>query len=665
MLRLLSFVLSTTAVSTFVIWPPPQSLDVSGDPVQLHSTFTIETDHNSDTLLSAIKRYSYIIQRIQLKARNQNSHVASTPSPSPRLLKLRLAILDGNEYLGLSTQYDYQLRLQRGESTVNAIATSIYGAMYAMESFVQLVRTGSGSAIVRFSSISIVDSPDYPWRGLMIDTGRRFFPMPTVKNLLDTMAANKMNVLHLHASDLCRFGVESKIYPNLTASLTGIHAGFYTQNDIADMIKYAGDRGIRVVPEFDVPGHSRGFVPLESKGIKFCTSGGGRSQLYGDPENKTYAILHNLFKEMTSLFKDDVFNIGCDETGVRGPCTQKSTFELERKLFNAISKEFGKTPEGWEEAYFNAGAATNNTIVDAWARHTAGQITKTGRRAVESSDKHFYFTQAAPSGSAGWSKCWYDISTGVDPSQLSLLLGGEISMWSDTYCYVKQCDPTSTSKPVGHELFDPKYDDEFGKSIGGMIWPRGYVAAAAFWNFNSSADPKSDKFTDAIWKLNDDLIDRGSRVCPSKCACNQVSACGKPYIKSGGGDVLQMAPCGKVNTAWEWTSPGPIYLRANKSLCVHYSGSGSTYPLSIQPCQPTDIWTHDPKTSAVSFGSSSQCLDLRTTDGAVGIWGCGSYQPNQEWSYDSATGTIVSMSHYSDTTRNAFAGTCLTVTNGI
>lgn len=137
--------------------------------------------------------------------------------------------------------------------------------------------------------------PEYTWRGLMIDSGRRFFPVPLVKNLMDTMAANKMNVLHLHASDHCRFGVESKNYPKLHTALTGIHKGYYTQEDVKDMIAYGKKNGalripqtylstvvvsqasvwvrsfrylccaagIRVVPEFDIPGHSRGFLPLE------------------------------------------------------------------------------------------------------------------------------------------------------------------------------------------------------------------------------------------------------------------------------------------------------------------------------------------------------------------------------------------------------------------
>ena len=160
--------------------------------------------------------------------------------------------------------------------------------MYALESFTQLVNFTHGHLL--HSEIHIKDAPDFAWRGLMIDSGRRFVPMATLKNLLDTMAANKLNVLHLHASDHCRFGVESKLYPNLTNALTGIKGGFYSQDDIKDLIAYAGNLGIRVIPEFDIPGHSKGFEPLaySKDGIQFCTDGPTRSQLYDDPAGNTY-----------------------------------------------------------------------------------------------------------------------------------------------------------------------------------------------------------------------------------------------------------------------------------------------------------------------------------------------------------------------------------------
>ena len=173
-------------------------------------------------------------------------------------------------------------------------------------------------------------------------------------------------VLHLHASDMCRFGVESAIYPNLTAALVGQLAGHYSVSDLKDIITYATARGIRVVPEFDVPGHSRGFIPVESQGAVFCTDAASRSQLYGDPDNKTFTLLHAVLQEMAGLFPDPVFHLGCDETGVIGPCTLASTFSLERHLLTAVQQQFNKTPAGWEEILFDAGAATPATIVFAW-----------------------------------------------------------------------------------------------------------------------------------------------------------------------------------------------------------------------------------------------------------------------------------------------------------
>jgi hexosaminidase len=459
------------------------------------------------------------------------------------LQSLRVVLTDpADEKLGLDTNYSYTLTIDRN-GTAEAKASSVYGAMYALDTFWQLIDQESG--MLKHSVVQINDSPQYQWRGLMIDAGRRFFPMQTVKNLLNTMAGNKMSVLHLHASDECRWGVESKLFPNLTASLVGERAGFYTQEDVKEMIAYAGDRGIRVVPEFDIPGHSRGMLPVEGpEGVQFCESADNatvdRSQLYGDPGGRTYKVVHALMKEMAGLFTDEVFNIGCDETRVTGPCTQQSTFDLERKVLTAVQHEFGKTPEGWEEAFFDAGAATNETIVNAWKDHPVETITATGRRAVSSNHTHWYFTGKAEGGPAGWAncsgkpyckECWWDIGARVPAAQKRLLLGGEMSMWSDSYCDTHQCGASPGKVPQGSSLFSPEHDKEFGQSVGGMIWPRGFVGAAAMWNYNASMDPSSAPFVDAIWALNDKLIAAGSESCPTNCSCDQLTACGKPYLK--------------------------------------------------------------------------------------------------------------------------------------
>jgi hypothetical protein len=83
---------------------------------------------------------------------------------------------------------------------------------------------------------------------------------------------------------------------------------------------------------------------------------------------------------------------------------------------------------------------------------------------------------------------------------------------------------------VGAPLFAPDTDAAFAQSIGGMIWPRGYVGAAAFYSYNSTVDPSSQDFVESIWELNDKLIARNLLVCPTKCTCDQLTACGKPYL---------------------------------------------------------------------------------------------------------------------------------------
>ena len=539
---ILSLVLLCTSVVAQInhIWPPPTYSTITGDPLSLSTKFTfilhpnILKSSNQTRLLQAVNRYSNLINSVVHKAKGSSlSTLNNVVSKVELRINKNSAINAFKLYPSITTDYSYSFNLSSTSNTAYCAANSQYGLMYCMESVVQLTNPKTGAFYG--NDIKIVDNGGfYKWRGLMIDSGRRFVPVDTLQNILTTMSAVKMNVLHLHASDMCRFGVESKRYPNLTASLTGIHEGFYKQTEIKALIEYGANLGIRIVPEFDVPGHSRGIRPLESDGVQFCRgTDEDVNQLLNDPAGVTYSVIKDLLEEMSDLFVDDVFNIGCDETGVVDDCTLNSTFTFERKLFNEIATSFKKTPSGWEEAAFDAGAATKNTIVDAWARHSAAEVILNGWNAIESKDSAFYMTAAVPGGAAGWSKMWYDISTGVSPANMSMLLGGEISMWTDTYCFSDQCGAFGPGHavPVGAPLFAPDTDAAFAQSIGGMIWPRGYVGAAAFYSYNSTVDPSSKDFVESIWELNDKLIARNLLVCPTKCTCDQLTACGKPYLK--------------------------------------------------------------------------------------------------------------------------------------
>ena len=246
------------------------------------------------------------------------------------------------------------------------------------------------------------------WRGLLVDSGRRFAPVPLLKTIIETMAAVKLNVLHLHLSDYCRFGVESKRYPNLTAALTGANAGHYTHADVNDIVAYAGDRGVRVIPEFDVPSHSLGFLPVASPGgLEFCSTcayaptGCVPSQLYGTPG--TAKVLKDVFEEMAGLFTDTVFHVGGDETFVKAGkgerCTPNSTAYLEKQVVDAVANDYGKTPAGWEQVLFETGAATEDTILYAYVSPPAN-VTATGHRAVAANGSALYLTAPAPGGTS-------------------------------------------------------------------------------------------------------------------------------------------------------------------------------------------------------------------------------------------------------------------------
>lgn len=190
-----------------------------------------------------------------------------------------------DETLNVNTAYNYTLTIESFTAfdptpRITAHAASIYGVFYALETLTQLL--SAGGALPCSQQLFIRDGPQYAWRGFMVDTGRRFFPPSLLSNLFQTMAANKLNVLHLHASDRCRFSVESKLFPALTNNLTGIRGGYYNRSALAQVIADAADQGIRVVPEFDVPGHSRGFLPIAGH-VNFCSTT-NIDQLYNDPQ---------------------------------------------------------------------------------------------------------------------------------------------------------------------------------------------------------------------------------------------------------------------------------------------------------------------------------------------------------------------------------------------
>eukprot|EP01051_Picozoa_sp_SAG22_P012633 SAG22_NODE_1332_length_4702_cov_1.577232_2_plen_803_part_00 len=198
----------------------------------------------TDVVVAALLRYKSIIVPQDLAAANLGTITTVT-----------VDVASADDTLSSSTDYSYTLAyMHGGGDTVAATAAGPFGVAYALETLSQTIQEGG---VLPCSALSVQDAPEYVHRGLMIDTGRRFYPMALVKQIVDGLALSKMNVLHFHLSEEC-FRVESLKYPALTApdscvQSNGNNTAFYSQDEITELVAYARLRGVRVLPEFGQP----------------------------------------------------------------------------------------------------------------------------------------------------------------------------------------------------------------------------------------------------------------------------------------------------------------------------------------------------------------------------------------------------------------------------
>ena len=210
---------------------------------------------------------------------------------------------------------DESYRLDISTTHVQLTAANPLGVLRGLQTFLQLVKITPQGFGVPVAAID--DQPRFPWRGLMLDAGRHFMPVPVIERNLDGMEAVKLNVFHWHLSDNQGFRVESRQFPLLHEKGSG--GLYYTQKQVGEVIQYARERGIRVVPEFDMPCHTTSWFI----GYPQLASGAGPYQLetrWGvfdpamDPTREsTYQFLDKFLGEMTALFPDAYFHIGGDE----------------------------------------------------------------------------------------------------------------------------------------------------------------------------------------------------------------------------------------------------------------------------------------------------------------------------------------------------------------
>jgi hexosaminidase len=372
----------------------------------------------------------------------------------------------------LGEDESYQLRVT--DSGAQLTAPTTLGALHGLATFLQLVAiTPDGFTA---PAVVIEDQPRFPWRGLLIDVSRHFIPIDVLKRNLDGMAAVKMNVLHWHLSDDQGFRAESKVFPKLTGM--GSDGFFYTQAEIRDLIRYAHDRGIRIMPEFDMPGHSRSWVI----GYPQLASGPGPFTLEtGDPiidptREETYKFLEKFIAEMAKLFPDAYFHIGGDEVDGKqwdaNPKIQefmhahgmKNNQDLQAYFNQRLEKILAKNHKimvGWDEILHPD--LPKSIVVQSWrGQQSLATAAQQGYRGLLSYG--YYLDLMWPTARHYAIDPLSGAAATLTPEQKALILGGESCQWA--------------------EWVTPE-------NIDSHIWPRNAAIAERLWSPQDIVDVNS------------------------------------------------------------------------------------------------------------------------------------------------------------------------------
>lgn len=294
-----------SSVDELMLMPYPQSVVQGGGYYQWRSKtkLKIQSEGKREKIASVVNRYE---ARINAYALHESIELSKGSS------KIKVYMTE-SENSDLFPDESYSLKISRRGVAIKV--TSVEGLNRALSTLLQLSEKRDGQ--LYFPYVEINDAPQYAWRGLLLDTSRNYFSVETIKRQLDAMASAKLNVFHWHLTDDQGWRMESRRYPRLTSAAS--EGQYYTQSQIRDVVVYASDRGIQVLPEIDFPGHTSAFAvaypELMSKKMEYSmTSEWGVHKPLLDPTNPAvYELIDGLVEEMTTLFPFPYIHIGGDE----------------------------------------------------------------------------------------------------------------------------------------------------------------------------------------------------------------------------------------------------------------------------------------------------------------------------------------------------------------
>ncbi|RWS08663.1 beta-hexosaminidase subunit alpha-like protein [Dinothrombium tinctorium] len=498
-------------------WPLPQRWIQSQKVLSLNSSnFRISSNlKDCDVLTAAIQRYEKFIF----------ADVNGTQNPLlPTLLQVNVFVNETS--CAYPQQGDDEYYLLEISSVKQGVieARTVWGALRALETLSQLVYQNEKTRAYLVNETRIDDWPAYSYRGILIDTARHFIPVSTLKQNLDAMAFNKMNVFHWHLVDDQSFPFESKTFPNLSKYGAYSEKQVYSQTDVKSIIEYARLRGIRVLPEIDSPGHTKSFGKAYPELLTPCYGYNSstpyvpkyphfsEAETLNPIEENVYTFMSNLFQELKILFPEKYVHLGMDEVYYEcwesNPNIQffmkvnkmQNTSQLEQYYVGRmlqIMKNIGYKYMIWQDPIDNGVQAADDTIVQIWKdsrldsklgewRESAEIIAKKGYRMVVSACWYLNYINY-PYPGKDWEN-FYECnprSFNGSNEEKQLVLGGEACLWT--------------------EFVD-------STNLISRLWPRASAVAERLWT-----NPQTANLDDARFRLDQQrcrLFRRGIPAAP-------------------------------------------------------------------------------------------------------------------------------------------------------
>lgn len=454
-----------TIVSTthqFNLMPVPALVQFQPGRLPISGTFSVATKGYSDDRLQA--GISRIIKRLE-------GRIGLTLPPGLATDETAAALVvqsgePGQAVPSVAENESYSLEVS--DKQARLVAPTVVGTLHGLETLLQLVESDRDGYYL--PGVKIQDQPRFPWRGLLIDVGRHYEPMEVLKRNLEAMAAVKLNVFHWHLTEDQGFRVESKKFPKL--HLMGSDGFYYTQDQVREVIAYASERGIRVVPEFDIPGHSTswlvGYPELGSApGPYQIERGAGIFEPALDPTREpVYKFLDGFLGEMASLFPDAYMHIGGDENEGkqwdRNPQIQAFMKEKGIKDNHALQAYFnqrllkilqkhGKKMIGWDEIL--QPDLPRDAVIQSW--RGPASLAEAAKRGYDGILSAGYYIDLIYPAAQHYRADPIPADSTLTSAEVKHVLGGEATMWGE---YVSP------------------------ETIDSRIWPRTAAIAERLWS---------------------------------------------------------------------------------------------------------------------------------------------------------------------------------------